>query len=180
MHVFCERVMSLHHSDLGHLQTSKANMSALLYTQIKALGQGGEWRRALAAFDEMRGLQLRGTSNSPRPPSPNVRTWGLVIAGCHACAQWRRVLDLYSDMRAAGLEPDGAVLQTVIFACEKVGAWEEADAVRLPLWLSLYHCLCCALRMHPQQHFCCRHAQSILLAVCLPGDVERNGGRHSV
>lgn len=44
---------------------------------------------------------------------------------------------MHADMLRAGLEPDGHALQTVIGACEKAGAWEEADAVRSS-WD--YHC----------------------------------------
>ena len=40
-----------------------------------------------------------------------------------------QVLALHRDMRLAGVEPDSATLQTVISACEKVGAWEQADQV---------------------------------------------------
>lgn len=36
-------------------------------------------------------------------------------------------------MRASGARPDGYLMQKVISACEKVGAWEEADVVRT--WL---------------------------------------------
>ena len=40
-----------------------------------------------------------------------------------------QVLALHRDMRLAGVEPDSATLQTVISACEKIGAWEQADQV---------------------------------------------------
>lgn len=53
---------------------------------------------------------------------------------CHHVApgngQWSKALELYSEMRASGVRRDGYLMQKVISACEKVGAWEQADMVR--------------------------------------------------
>ena len=37
---------------------------------------------------------------------------------------------MYRELRAGGAAPDGALMHKVISACEKIGAWEEADLVR--------------------------------------------------
>ncbi len=58
------------------------------------------------------------------------RTWGAIIAACYGNKQWSKTLELWSEMRASGARPDGYLMQKVISACEKVGAWEEADMVR--------------------------------------------------
>jgi pentatricopeptide repeat protein len=141
------------HLSIGYHTGNQGLQLHLLLLQIRALGQGGEWRRALAAFDEMRGLIRRGANAGAAAPRPNARTYGIAIGACHACGQWRRVLDLYADMRGAGLEPDGNALQTVISACEKLGAWEEAEAVGG----AATHCLRCCCQ--------CMHASSPCIAV---------------
>ena len=102
--------------------------------QIWALGQGGQWRRALSIFQGMR-LQAAppadaqaGQRGSPAQPGP--RSWGAIIAVCHGARQWSTALRLYREMRAAGAAPVGALMHKVVSACEKMGAWEEADLVR--------------------------------------------------
>ena len=112
--------------------------------QILALGQGGDWQRALSIFQ---GLRLRsslgpgapGLPGSPEGPGP--RTWGAIISVCYGNGQWSETLELWSEMRASGARPDGYLMQKVISACEKVGAWEEADMVRANakplLWIIL-------------------------------------------
>lgn len=98
--------------------------------QIQALGQGGQPGRVLAVFDVMRSGRPLTPDGAPSPP-PNERTWTVAIAACHANGCWRETLRLYRDMCSASeFEPDGYILQTVISACERAGAWEEADAVR--------------------------------------------------
>ncbi|BDA43178.1 Pentatricopeptide repeat-containing protein At5g02860 [Coccomyxa sp. Obi] len=95
---------------------------------IRALGQGGQPARALAVFDGMRSGQPPAPDQAPAPP-PDARTWAAAIAACRANGRWRDVLRLYHDMCDSEFVLDGYVLQTVISACERAGAWEEADAV---------------------------------------------------
>ncbi len=98
-----------------------------------ALGQGGEWQRALSIFQ---GLRLRSSFEADALGLPGsqerlgARTWGAIIAACYGNKQWSKTLELWSEMRASGSRPDGYLMQKVISACEKVGAWEEADMVR--------------------------------------------------
>ena len=105
----------------------------MLRPQILALGQGGEWQRALSIFQ---GLRLRSSLGADAGQVPGSqerlgpRTWGAVIAACYGNKQWAKTLELWSEMRASGARPDGYLMQKVISACEKVGAWEEADMVR--------------------------------------------------
>ncbi len=102
---------------------------SFLCVQIRALGQGGQPARALAVFNGMRSELPPAPGRSPAPP-PNARSWAAAIGACRACGRWRDVLRLYQDMCDSGLAPDGHTLQSVISACERAGAWEEADAVR--------------------------------------------------
>ena len=103
----------------------------MLRPQILALGQGGEWQRALSIFQ---GLRLRSSLEADTLPISQerlgARTWGAIIAACYGNKQWSKTLELWSEMRASGARPDGYLMQKVISACEKVGAWEEADMVR--------------------------------------------------
>jgi pentatricopeptide repeat domain-containing protein 1 len=99
--------------------------------QIRALGQGGQPARALAVFDGMLSGQPPAPGQAPAP-APNARTWTAVIGACRGNGRWREVLRLYHDMCDSDFVPDGHVLQTVISACERAGAWEEADMVGLP------------------------------------------------
>lgn len=99
--------------------------------QIRALGQGGQPARALAVFDGMLSGQPPAPGQAPAP-APNARTWAAVIGACRGNGRWREVLRLYHDMCDSDFVPDGHVLQTVISACERAGAWEEADMVGLP------------------------------------------------
>ena len=101
--------------------------------QIWALGQGGQWRRALSVFQ---GMRLRaaspadGQAGQPEGPAqPGPRSWSAAIAVCHGNRQWDAALRLYREMRAAGVRPDGPLMEKVISACEKMGAWEHADMV---------------------------------------------------
>ena len=77
----------------------------------------------------MQSGQPPAPDQAPAPP-PDARTWAAGIAACRANGRWRDVLRLYHDMCDSEFVPDGYLLQTVISACERAGAWEEADAVR--------------------------------------------------
>ena len=114
--------------------------------QIWALGQGGQWRRALSIFQ---GMRLRAAppadaqAQQPGSPAqPGPRSWGAIIAVCHGARQWSAALRLYREMRCAGAAPDGALMHKVVSACEKIGAWEEADLVRC-LPAALHACTGC-------------------------------------
>lgn len=106
----------------------------MVYVQIVALGQGGQWRRALSIFQGLR-LQRSLEIDCRQQPGGRAealgkRSWSAIIAACYGNAQWGEVLELYREMRASGVQPDGYLMQKVISACEKVGAWEQADLVR--------------------------------------------------
>ena len=93
--------------------------------QIWALGQGGQWRRALSVFQGMRlraAPSLDAQAQQPGSPAqPGPRSWGAIIAVCHGARQWSAALRLYREMRAAGAAPDGVLMHRVVSACEKIG-----------------------------------------------------------
>ena len=112
--------------------------------QILALGQGGEWKHALSIFRSLRlhgsfGTDLKLSADGQESLGP--RTWSAIISACYVNGQWSRTLELYSEMRASGMQPEGYLMQTVISACEKNGAWEQADTVSCPFNLHASHAL---------------------------------------
>lgn len=86
---------------------------------ISAFGRAGDWRRAVALYEQMRQENIE----------PDVVIFGALIAACGKAGQADLALSLLSAMRTAGVEPNVVVYNAALNACDKSGRPEQALAL---------------------------------------------------
>lgn len=106
-------------SKLRREESSKASNGRTVRwytTAICDCGKRGEWRRALAFFDEIaeNGLQ------------PDTIAYSASINACAKACQWGHALKLFEEMKRRSLSLNERVYGAVLHACAKAKHWERA------------------------------------------------------
>jgi pentatricopeptide repeat domain-containing protein 1 len=60
---------------------------------------------------------------------PDVITYSALISACEKGAQWQRAMEVFKEMKTAGVKPDDITYSALISACEKGAQWQRAMEV---------------------------------------------------
>ena len=54
---------------------------------------------------------------------PDVYSYNALISACEKGGQWERAVEVFEEMKAAGVKPDVITYSALITACEKGAQW---------------------------------------------------------
>ena len=89
---------------------------------MNALKRGGEWKKAVALFDDMLAAGLK----------PNAHAYSALISSMEKGGLWAEALTAFREMEGLGLQPDVHCFTAVIGALSRApapGGWVQAQAL---------------------------------------------------
>lgn len=94
--------------------------SALIF----ALGNGGMWEEALAAFDEM-----KIAAKTDPLCEPSLISYSSAISACERGHRADIAVELYHDMVQAGIQPDRVLFLSLLEVCIKQEDWKNGESI---------------------------------------------------
>lgn len=106
--------------DSKNVKPNAYSYSALIF----ALGNGGMWEEALAAFEEMK----LAAKTDPQC-QPSLISYSSAISACEKGHRADLAIDLYHAMVGEGIRPDRVVFLSLLEACIQEGDWSNATSM---------------------------------------------------